>query len=255
MAHLEKALRLFDFPEDTMSANSSFKRVVLKLSGEALAGEQGYGVDSNVIKRFAKEIFEARQELEVEIAVVVGGGNIWRGAEHPEMDAAQSDYVGMMATVMNALVLQSALEEINQATRVMSAIRVEQVAELYIRRRAMRHLEKGRVVILAGGTGNPTFTTDTAAALRSVEIEADVLLMAKNGVDGVYTSDPKLDPNAVRYESLSHLDIISGGLRVMDSTAATHAREYSLPIIVFDGLKPGGFQEILTNPGLGTMIH
>lgn len=254
MAQTHQELKLFDIKEQSVQP-SKYRRALLKLSGEALTGAQGFGVDPTVVRRFAQEIVNARQELDVELAVVVGGGNFWRGAQHPEMDPAQADYAGMLATIMNAMSLQDHLEKLHQATRVMSAIRTEQVAEPYIRRKAMRHLEKGRIVILAGGTGNPTFTTDTAAALRAVELDAEVLLMAKNGVDGVYSTDPKLNPDAVRYEELSYLDIINGGLKVMDSTAATHAKENNLPIIVFDGLKENGLEEILINPSLGTLIR
>ena len=253
MAREHQELKLFEMSKQSTQP-SKFGRALLKLSGEALTGEQGFGVDPTVVRRFAQEIVNARQELDVELAVVVGGGNFWRGAQHPEMDPAQADYAGMLATIMNAMTLQDHLEKLHQATRVMSAIRTEQVAEPYIRRKAMRHLEKGRIVILAGGTGNPTFTTDTAAALRAVELDCEVLLMAKNGVDGVYSADPKFDPSAVRYEELSYLDIINGELKVMDSTAATHAKENNLPIVVFDGLKEGGLEDILINPSSGTVI-
>lgn len=254
MARKHEELKLFETKEEPVQP-SKYRRVLLKLSGEALTGGLGFGIDSKVVRRFAQEIVNARQDLDVELAVVVGGGNFWRGAQNPEMDPAQADYTGMLATIMNGLILQDHLEKMHQATRVMSAIEVKKVAEEYIRRRATRHLEKGRVVILAGGTGNPTFTTDTAASLRAVELDCEVMLMAKNGVDGVYSADPKLDPNAVRYEELSYLDIINGGLKVMDSTAATHAKENNLPIIVFDGLKEGGLEEILINPSLGTIIR
>ncbi len=246
--------RLFDLPAPIQSF-SAFQRVLLKLSGEALMGSQESGIDAEVIKRFAKEIVIARQELDIELAIVVGGGNFWRGAQHPEMDQAQADSAGMLATVLNALSLQDHLEKLDQPTRVMSAIYMPQIAESFVRRKAIRHMEKGRVVVFAGGTGNPFFTTDTAAALRATEIKADVLLMAKNGVDGVYSSDPKLDPDAVRYEELTYLDIINNDLKVMDSTAATHAMENDLPIIVFDGLKEGGLEEAIVNPHTGTIIR
>lgn len=242
--------RLFDPPE---VPHSKFKRVLLKLSGEALAGDDGFGIDGQVARRFAEEIAGARRDLNVEIAVVVGGGNIWRGAEHPEMDPAQADFAGMLATVMNALALQDHLEKLEQPTRVMSAIEMPKVAEPYIYRRAIRHMEKERVVILAGGTGSPTFTTDTTASLRAVELGVEVLLMAKHGVDGVYTSDPKHNPNATRYEEMDHHDLL--GLGVMDGTAATHARANDMPMIVFDGLKHGGLEEILIDPGKGTIVR
>ncbi len=246
--------RLFDLPAPTQGF-SKFQRVLLKLSGEALMGSQESGIDAEVIRRFAQEIVIARQELDIELAIVVGGGNFWRGAQHPEMDQAQADSAGMLATVLNALSLQDHLEKLDQPTRVMSAIYMPQIAESFVRRKAIRHMEKGQVVVFAGGTGNPFFTTDTAAALRATEIEADVLLMAKNGVDGVYSGDPKLDPDAVRYEELTYLDIINNDLKVMDSTAATHAMENNLPIIVFDGLKVGGLQEAIVNPHTGTIIR
>lgn len=254
MVQAQEELRLFEIPEPIFQP-SKLRRALLKLSGESLAGEQGFGIDPVVVRRFAQEIVNARQELDVELAVVVGGGNFWRGAQHPEMDSAQADYAGMLATIINAMCLQDHLEKLHQAARVMSAIQTHQVAEPYIRRKAIGHLEKGRVVILAGGTGNPTFTTDTAASLRAVELGAEMLLMAKNGVDGVYSSDPKLNPTAERYVELSYLDIINDDLKVMDSTAATHAKENGLPIVVFDGMREGGLEDILMNPSLGTLIR
>lgn len=234
--------------------SSMFKRVLLKLSGEALAGDLGYGVDERVAKRIANEIVRAQTDLGIEIAIVIGGGNIWRGAQHPNMDRTAADQNGMLATVMNAKVLQSMLEEFDQTTRVMSAIEIDRVAEKWIQRRAIRHLEKGRVVILAAGTGNPFFTTDTAAVLRATELSVDAILMAKNGVDGVYDSDPKKNPSAKRFDRLSYKAIVEKGLKVMDSTAATLAEENKMPIIVFDGLKEGGLEEILLNPAAGTII-
>jgi uridylate kinase len=245
--------RLFDIDMDE-SKFSEFKRVLLKLSGEALAGELGYGVDENVAKRIAKEIIEAKNDLLVQIAIVVGGGNIWRGAQHPNMDRTTADYNGMLATVMNAKVMKSMLEDLGQETRVMSAIEINTVAEPYIQGRAIQHLEKGRVVILAGGTGNPFFTTDTAAVLRATELRADAVLMAKNGVDGVYDSDPKTNPNAVRFSELEHSQLNEMKLKVMDITATALAEDNEMPIIVFDGLKRGGLEEILLNPSSGTVI-
>lgn len=245
-------LRLFDLSGIPRS-KSRFSRVLLKLSGEALAGNTRYGIDAATTHKFAEEIATAKRELGVEIAIVVGGGNIWRGAQHPEMDPAQADYAGMLATVMNALSLQDHLEKLEQPTRVMSAIHMAQVAEPYIRRRAIRHMEKDRVVIFAGGTGSPTFTTDTTASLRAVEVEADVLLMAKNGVDGIYTGDPKHEPNAQRLNTIKHFDLLN--LDIMDATAVTHAHDNNLTIIVFDGLKEGCLIDILTNPNKGTIVH
>ncbi len=191
-------------------AAPKYRRVVLKLSGEALAGEQGFGIDPNVISHIAEQVKEVVQ-LSVQTAIVVGGGNIWRGISGSSqgMDRATADYMGMLATVLNALALQDALENMDVVTRVQTSVEMRQVAEPYIRRRAIRHLEKGRVVIFAGGTGNPYFSTDTTAALRAAEIEAEVILMAKNGVDGVYSADPQKDPNAVKYDELAFLDVLS----------------------------------------------
>src|SRR3954464_15932713 len=216
---------------------SRYRRVVLKLSGEAFADRStGYGIDSDVVQRIAEEVTKARADLGVEIAIVVGGGNIFRGltAATRGMDRAQADYMGMLATVINALALQDVLEQQGQPTRVMSAIQMAQVAEPYIRRRAIRHLEKGRVVIFAGGTGNPFFTTDTTAALRAVEIEADAILMGKNGTDGVYTDDPRSNPSAELLTEVSYIEVLNRGLRVMDSTAITLCMDNTLPIVVFD---------------------
>lgn len=245
--------RLFEMEQDE-NEFSEFRRVLLKLSGEALSGENGWGVEDATALRFAKEISEARQSLGVEIAIVIGAGNFWRGAQHPEMDRANADYAGMLATIMNGLAMQDRLEKLGQETRVMTAIEVNKVAEPYVRRRAVRHMQKGRIVILAGGTGNPFFTTDTAAVLRATELEADAVLMAKNGVDGVYDSDPKINPDAVRYSTLRHKDIIEQNLKVMDSTAATMAADNGMPIVVFDGAKEAGLEEILLNPRSGTII-
>ena len=204
-----------------MSKRPTWSRVVLKLSGEALAEPTGFGLDNSVLTQVAHEVREAREELNVDIAIVVGGGNFWRGIKGAGqgMDQAQADFMGMLATVMNGLALQDALERAGQHARVMSAIGMPKVAEPYIRRRAERHLEKGRVVILAGGTGNPFFTTDTAAALRAAEIDAQAILKGTHsGVDGVYTADPKIDKSATRYDRISHMDVITKGLKVMDST-------------------------------------
>ena len=208
------------------SKTPRWKRVVLKLSGEALAESTGFGLDSDVLHQIASEVHETLRDLEVDIAVVVGGGNFWRGLKGAGqgMDQAQADYMGMIATVMNALALQDAFERVGQFSRVMTAVEMPKVAEPYIRRRAERHLEKGRIVILAGGTGNPFFTTDTAAALRAAEISAQAILKGTHsGVDGVYTADPKLDKTATRFDQISYIDVISKGLKVMDSTAITFA--------------------------------
>ena len=229
----------------------------MKLSGEAFAGDKGFGIDGKVLQQIANDIGDAQHNLGVEVAVVVGGGNIWRGIAGAEggIDRAQADYMGMLATVMNALALQDALERNDIATRTQSAIRMPQVAEEYIRRRAIRHMEKGRVVIFAAGTGNPFFTTDTTAALRAVEIDADVLLSAKNGVDGVYTADPKTDPSATKIDRLSYLDVLNRGLRVMDSTAITHCMEHKMPIRVFDLMTHGNLHALLTGSTIGTLVE
>ncbi len=233
-----------------------YKRALLKLSGEALAGERTAGIDIEVAESIARQIQEA-QGQGVEMAVVVGGGNIWRGARAQArgMDRATADYAGMLATIINALVLQDALEHLGVVTRTQSAITVQAVAEPYIRRRAIRHLEKGRVVIFAAGTGNPYMTTDPAAALRAVEIGADVLLMAKNRVDGVYDSDPKLNPNARKFERLTFLEALNRRLQVMDSTALSMCMENRLPVIVFDLAAPNALQRVLTGETIGTYLY
>src|SRR5215472_8477709 len=232
-----------------MADKPRWKRVVLKLSGEALASAASdETIDGAVVERIAREIAETRAELEVEIAVVIGGGNIWRGltGAGAGMDRATADYMGMLATVINALALQDALERAGQPTRVQTAIQMSQIAEPYIRRRAMRHLEKGRVVVFAAGMGNPFFTTDTPAALRSVEIEADVLLKGTHGgVDGVYTADPHLDPTATKLDELTFDEVLARELRVMDLTAITLCKENSLPILVFGIMEPGNLRRAL----------
>lgn len=212
-----------------------FGRILLKLSGEAMVGESAYGIDPAVVERLAKQIRRVADHG-VETAIVIGGGNIWRGiaASSKGMDRATADYMGMVATVLNALALQDALEKQDVQTRVMTAIEMHEVAEPYIRRRAIRHMEKGRVVILAAGTGNPYFTTDTAAALRALELDANVLLMAKNRVDGVYSADPNSDPSARRYRQISHQEAIERDLKVMDISALALLRDHGLPIVVFD---------------------
>ncbi|WP_029214981.1 UMP kinase [Kallotenue papyrolyticum] len=236
-------------------ADLKYRRVLLKLSGEALAGERGFGVDAGVVQYIAREIEEMR-ELGAEVAVVIGGGNFWRGgaAIAQGMDAPQAHYAGMLATIINALALQDALEQHGLHTRAMTAIQMNEVAEPYIRRRAIRHLEKGRVVLLAAGTGNPYFTTDTAAALRAAELGADAILMAKNRVDGVYSADPRHNPTAVKFDQLSYLEAINRGLQVMDSTALTFCMDNNLPIIVFDLFTPGNAARILRGDHVGTLI-
>ncbi len=237
-------------------ADRRWNRVLLKLSGEAFAGAQGFGIDGAVVQRLANDIVDARTNLGVEVAVVVGGGNIWRGMTGADsgVDRAQADYMGMLATVMNALALQDVLEQLGMPTRVQSAIRMPQVAEEYIRRRAIRHLEKERVVIFAAGTGSPYFTTDTTAALRAVEIDADVLLKGTQ-VDGVYDSDPRTNPDAVRYDELTFLDVINRNLRVMDPTAITHCMENDLPIVVFELMREGNLQRLLNGEDIGTVVR
>lgn len=233
-------------------------RILLKLSGEAFAGDKGFGIDGKVIQRIADDIVAVKQDTGVEIAVVVGGGNIWRGMTGADngLDRAQADYMGMLATVMNALALQDVLEQKGQETRVQSAIRMAQVAEEYIRRRAIRHLEKGRVVIFAAGTGSPFFTTDTTAALRAVEVEAEVLLKGTHGgVDGVYTADPRTNPEATKLDEISYIDVLNRGLRVMDSTAITHCMENELPIVVFDLLGEGNLRGLVAGKSIGTLVR
>jgi uridylate kinase len=237
---------------------SKYRRVVLKLSGEAFADERiGYGIDAEVVLRIAQEVSDARRDLNVEIAIVVGGGNIFRGMTGATrgMDRARADYMGMLATVINALALQDALESLGQPTRVQTAISMAQVAEPYIPLRAIRHLEKGRLVIFAGGNGNPYFTTDTTAALRAAEIRAEALLKGTHsGVDGVYSADPRLDPEAIKLEHLSHFEVLSRGLNVMDSTAITFCMDNHLPIIVFDVSEPGNIARALVGEPIGTLV-
>jgi uridylate kinase len=233
-----------------------YKRVVLKLSGEALAGEQGFGLSPSIIKSVAEDVKEIA-DMGVEVAVVVGGGNIWRGKVGSEMgmDRASADYMGMLATVMNSLALQDSLEQSGVETRVQTSIDMRQVAEPYIRRRAIRHLEKKRVVIFAAGTGNPYFSTDTTAALRAAEIEAEVILMAKNNVDGVYTADPKTDKTAVKYDELSYLEVIKEGLAVMDSTASSLCMDNDIPLIVFSISEDGNIKRAVLGEPIGTIVR
>jgi len=238
-----------------VSSDSAFRRVLIKLSGESLMGSLEYGTDPEKVRSVAGELAQVH-ERGVELAVVVGAGNIYRGMAGAAagMDRATADYMGMLATVLNALPLQDALEKVGVDMRVQSAITVAEVAEPYIRRRAMRHLEKGRVVIFAAGTGNPFFTTDTAAALRAVEIHADAILMAKNGVEGVYTADPREDPDATLIRDITHMDALQRGLRVMDATALTLCMENGLPIHVFNMDDEQNIQRIVSGERVGTLV-
>jgi uridylate kinase len=232
-----------------------YKRILLKVSGEALMGAASYGIDAETVKRIALQI-KGGNDLGVEIAVVVGGGNIWRGAQVSQtgMDRATADYAGMLATVINALALQDAIEQVGGDVRTQTAIPIQQVAEPYIRRRAIRHLEKRRVVIFAAGTGNPYMTTDTAAALRAVEIGADTLLLAKNRVDGVYEADPRKDPNAARFATLTYMDALNRRLEVMDSTALALCMENNLPLVVFDVGSDEGILRAVRGDVVGTLV-
>jgi uridylate kinase len=232
-----------------------YKRVLLKLSGEAFSGKLDYGIDADTLTRIAKQIKQVI-EMGVGVAIVVGGGNIWRGAvaEQEGMDRVTADYAGMLATVINALALQDALEKVGVITRTQTAIGIQQVAEPYIRRRAIRHLEKGRAVIFAGGTGNPYMTSDTAAALRAIEVEAEVLLMTKNNVDGIYNADPNKNPSAKKFDKLSHLEALNMRLDVMDATALSLCLENKLPIVVFDLQAPRGLERAVNGEPIGTLV-
>jgi len=236
-------------------AAPKYKRVLLKLSGEAFSGQTNYGIDSSTLAAIARQLKQALK-MGVDISIVVGGGNIWRGAkaEQEGMDRVTADYAGMLATVINALALQDALERAGIPTRIQTAIGIQQVAEPYIRRRAIRHLEKGRVVIFAGGTGNPYMTTDTAAALRAIEIEAEVLLMTKNNVDGIYSADPSKNRDAKKFDSLTHLEALNLRLEVMDATALSLCLENRLPIIVFDLQAPHSIERAITGESIGTLV-
>ncbi|MDB4999857.1 MAG: kinase [Mucilaginibacter sp.] len=231
-----------------------YKRILLKLSGESLMGQRQYGIDNNQVLQYAHDIKNVK-DAGMEIAIVVGGGNIFRGlsAEKSGMERAQADYMGMLATVINCMALQNALESIGVETRLQSAIKMEQICEPYIRRRAMHHLEVGKIVIFGAGTGNPYFTTDTAASLRAIEIKADVVLKGTR-VDGIYTADPEKDPAATRYEQITFQEVYDKGLNVMDMTAITLCQENKLPIIVFDMNKPGNFMKIALGEAIGTLV-
>jgi uridylate kinase len=237
-------------------ATTKYKRVLLKLSGEAFSGGAKFGIDTATVIGVSKQIKQVI-EMGVEVGIVVGGGNIWRGIEAEEegMERVTADYAGMLATVINALALQDALEREGIVTRTQTAINVEQVAEPYIRRRAIRHLEKGRAVIFACGTGNPYMTTDTAAALRAVEIGAEVLLMTKNNVDGIYTADPRKDPNAKKFDKVSYLEALNMRLQVMDATALSLCLENKLPIIVFDLQAPRSIERAVCGEPIGTLVY
>lgn len=245
----------YDREDRKMAETSKYNRVVLKLSGEALAGEKGFGINPIIIKSVAKQIAEV-VELDCEIAVIVGGGNIWRGKTGSDlgMDRGTADYMGMLATVMNALALQDSLEQLDCDTRVLTSIEMKQVAEPYIRRRAIRHLEKKRVVIFAAGIGNPYFSTDTTAALRAAEVEADVILMGKNNVDGVYSADPKVDKNAEKYEHLTYIQMLQDGLQIMDSTAASFCMDNNIPLNVFSITEEGNIKRAVKGEKIGTTI-
>lgn len=237
-------------------AEPKYRRVVLKLSGEALAGEHRFGIDPGIAQSIASQIKEI-VELNVEVAIVVGAGNFWRGKAGSEMgmDRATADYMGMLATVMNSMALQDSLENIGVETRVQTSIEMRQVAEPYIRRKAIRHLEKKRVVIFAAGTGNPYFTTDTTAALRAAEIEADVILMAKNNVDGVYNADPTTDKNAEKYHTLSYLDVLKNQLSVMDSTASSLCMDNDIQLVVFSITERGNIKRVVLGEHIGTVVR
>jgi uridylate kinase len=233
-----------------------YKRVLLKLSGEALQGEDSFGINHEVISGIADEVREVR-DLGVDIAIVTGGGNFFRGARAGELgiDRASADYMGMLATMINGVALQNALEKKGLHTRLVSALAVQEIAEPFIPRRAIRHLEKGRVVIFVAGTGNPFFTTDTAAALRAIEIEAEVLLMTKNNVDGIYSADPVIDPKAKRFDKLTHFEVLNLRLEVMDATALSLCLENRLPIIVFDLEAPRSIERAATGESIGTLVY
>ena len=239
-----------------MGATPKYSRVLLKISGQALAADEGFGINPKVIQELAKEIYDVVEETDIELAIVVGGGNIFRGiaGSAKGMDRGTADYMGMLATVINALALQDAIEKLGLETRVQSAIEMRQVAEPYIRRRAIRHLEKGRVVIFAAGTGNPYFSTDTTAALRAAEISADAILMAKN-VDGVYDSDPVVNPEAIKFKELAYIDVLNRSLEVMDSTAISLCMDNEIPLVVFGVKDNGNIKKAIRGEEIGTYVR
>ena len=241
---------------ENTTPDPKYKRVMLKISGEALMGDQGYGLHPPTVQRVAQEV-KSVHDLGVEICMVIGGGNVFRGLQGSAqgMERTTADYMGMLATVMNALAMQSALEELGVFTRVISAIRMDEVAEPYIRRRAVRHLEKKRVCVFAGGTGNPYFTTDTAAALRANEMNCEAIFMGKNGVDGIYDKDPRTHADAKRYDKVTYDEVLQKNLKVMDASAIALSRDNGLPIIVFSLDEPGGFRGILAGEGTYTIVH
>lgn len=232
-----------------------YERILIKLSGEALAGEKGVGIDIKTVQKMAKEIQEVA-ESGVQVALVIGGGNLWRGEPAAEagMDRVQADYTGMLGTVMNALVMADSLKQLGVDTRVQTAIAMQSVAEPYIRGRALRHLEKGRIVIFGAGIGSPYFSTDTTAALRAAEIEAEAILMAKNGVDGVYNADPKKDANAVKFNELTHREVINRGLKIMDATASTLSMDNDIDLVVFNMNEPGNIKRVVFGEQIGTTV-
>lgn len=232
-----------------------YKRVLIKLSGEALAGERGVGIDLPTVQTIAREIQEVA-ESGVQIALVIGGGNLWRGepAAAAGMDRVSADYTGMLGTVMNALVMADSLKQVGVDTRVQTAINMQQLAEPYIRGRALRHLEKGRIVIFAAGTGSPYFSTDTTAALRAAEIEADAILMAKNGVDGVYNADPKKNADAIKFDELTHIEVLKQGLKIMDSTASSLSMDNDIDLVVFNMNEPGNIKRVVLGEQIGTTV-
>ncbi|USS87349.1 UMP kinase [Fructilactobacillus hinvesii] len=237
-------------------ADVKYKRVVLKLSGEALAGAKGFGINPPVIEKIADEIRDVYNQG-IQIAIVVGGGNMWRGEAGAEMgmERAQADYIGMLSTIMNGLALQDNLESAGVPTRLQTSIEMRQIAEPYIRRKAVRHLEKGRVVIFSGGTGNPYFSTDTTAVLRAAEINADAILMAKNGVDGIYSADPNTDPDAEKFTKLTQMEILNRGLHVMDSTASSLSMDNNIPLVVFNLNEPGNIKKVIEGQNIGTIVE
>jgi len=231
-----------------------YKRVLLKISGEALAGESGHGINEETVSKIS-QVIKNINDMGVEVGLVIGGGNFWRGASAKDMDRTTSDYMGMLGTIINGLAFQDALEKIGVETRVQIAIEMRQIAEPYIRRKAVRHLEKGRVVIFSGGSGNPFFSTDTTAALRAAEMNADIILLAKNGVDGVYSDDPNKNPDSYKFEKLNYIDILNKGLKIMDSTATSLCMDNKIPILVFGIEDPNNIEKIIKGENIGTIIE